>query len=382
MSVSSYIYFDDEKPESVKPYIDSVVELFDDGHELLIHHMSPRPWDEQIQIIRSGGYTGIILDLRLDIQGQWEGLNIGKKAQYRAEELAQKIRVDATEGNIQDVPIVLWSTTQNLNNSGFKRDSTPKDLFDFKVIKTSIPNKATHIRAKLISLSDGYSQISNYYEGDIINIGSCLGLKDSEVEFTDPRVLHYFNVDFKPPVHDVARYILEHIIRHPGFLISESLLAIRMGVDIEKSANWRGFSNLLFTPFQYQGVFGSGWKRFILNEIINWWQEKFYDNKNLKLLDSSERVRLLNEAYKGYGLVELEKTEDDESAKFWHECIATGLPVTQRSAFITHDPHRLPWQENRYISKSAIRQRLDKHKGISVDQLDSERLNKFKAEES
>jgi hypothetical protein len=377
-----YVYFDDEKPSSVKAYVDAVVKLHDDEFELSIHHMSPRPWDEQIQLIRAGGYSGIILDLRLDIQAQWEGIHKGKKAQYRAEELAQKIRVDATEGHISDIPIVLWSTTQNLNNSGFQRDSTPKDLFDLKVIKTTIPGNAFEVRYKLIALSNAYREIANCYEGNIIQITKCLRLRNDTVESLDPRIFNYFSVDFKPPIHDVARYILDQIIRKPGLLISEELLAIRLGINREESRGWGPFASNILRDVEYVGVFSLGWRRFLNEEFLNWWRKTFPEHTNLKGLRSDERVALLSEKFNDYELEPLNESADEHSLKYWYRCVVTGLPVTQQNAFITHNPHRLPWQENTYLSKEAIRQRLDRQEGVSVDQLDLDRLESFKKSES
>jgi hypothetical protein len=250
------------------------------------------------------------LDLRLDTQAQWEGDSIGKKAQYRAEELAQKIRVDATEGIIPDVPIVLWSTDQNLNNSGFSRDSTPKDLFDLKVVKTSISNKASEIRLKLIALAEGYRIIEQSYSESMIHLDKCLNLPVHIKEYIDPRIISYFSVDIKPPIHDVARYILDEIIRKPGILIDEYLLATRLGISIQESEKWAVFLDDILSFARYTGVFYKGWTNFFGDELYGWWRQNFRES-NLKTLKASERVELINERYVGYNLTPLSSSSDD-----------------------------------------------------------------------
>lgn len=376
-----YVYYDDEKPISVKAYIDAVTENFNDEYHLVINHLSPRPWDTQIKLIREGHYSGIILDLRLDTQAQWEGDSIGKKAQYRAEELAQKIRVDATEGIIPDVPIVLWSTDQNLNNSGFSRDSTPKDLFDLKVVKTSISNKASEIRLKLIALAEGYRIIEQSYSESMIRLDKCLNLPVHVEEYIDPRIISYFSVDIKPPIHDVARYILDEIIRKPGILIDEHLLATRLGISIQESEKWAVFLDDILSFARYTGVFYKGWTNFFGDELYGWWRQNFQES-NLKTLKASERVELINNRYAGYNLTPLSSSSDDPEGKYWYNCMITGKPISQKSSFLVSDPHKLPWQESLYLSKEAIRKRLDRTNGISIDQLDAQRLIEFKKSES
>lgn len=377
-----YLYFDDEPPESVSAYTDAITSIASDI-ELNIEHRSPKPWDEQVKFIREQEYSGLILDLRLDNNVIWENNDMGIKAQYRAEELAQKIRVEASEGILKDVPVVLWSTNQNLNNSGFNRDSTPKDLFDLKIIKTEIVANSLSIRKKLEALAKGYEFIEAcYYENEVL-IAKCLGLNgEHEIESIDPRVFSYFDTDFKPPIHDVARYILNELIRKPGPFIDEKLLATRFGINIEDSAGWEEFLSDAFSCFKYSGVFSGGWNIYNFARILVWWQDMFPQDKNLRSISSTRRIDLIREELGNYDLQPILPNDDADKGLFWYNCIATGQPVSQKNSFIVNTPHKLPWQENTYISFEAVRQRIDRTQGISIDELDKSRLEAFKERES
>ncbi len=374
-----YLYFDDEPPAAVKSYVDAITTVDTDG-DLVIDHLSPRPWDEMVLLLREEQYDGVILDLRLDEMVMWDR-DRKIKAQYRAQEIAQKIRVEASDSILADIPIVLWSTDQNLNNSGFSRDSTPKDLFDFKVVKTKIVDNARSIKMKLVALSNGYCRIGKCYNGSLINIACCLSIEDDEITM-DPRVFSYFDSNFKPTVHDVARYILDHIIRIPGPFITSDLLATRLGVKISNSENWTKFAEKVLIDLKYKGVFSEGWDIYSMYLLQKWWTDVFAKHGSLRKLSSTQRVKIINDAYPEYGLKPIDPSESSPKGFYWYNCVATNKPVSQLDSFIVSNPHKLPWQENRYISFDAILKREDRTQGIRIDELDHAKFEKFKKDNS
>ena len=383
MAKFKFIYIDDEPPEVVASFVKAIEGNSGLRDQIDIDHQSPLVWNEQIKHIQSSKFDGLILDLRLDVKKMWGTEKKETTAHFRAEELAQKIRVLATEGKVQDTPIVLWSTDSKLNNSGFRRDSTPKDLFDFKIIKNNISkgeNSQDYFN-KLIALAKGYITIRKNMPDRKVNIAKILSFPHEDY-ILDPRINLHFDGIVDIPVHDVARFILEDIIGKPGILVTDNLLAIRLGVDPSKSTEWSKFKNEILRHYKYNGVFSEGWIRYYWDDVNDWWKHNFGRSNNLKLLSASKRVEMLKEKFPDYSLWPLTPNKDNTQGKFWYECIVTKKAIEHEGGLIVSSSHRTGWSENEYISFNALRRRLDKKLRIVIDPLESFRLEKFKAKEN
>ena len=238
---TKYIYLDDERPAAVRPFLR---ELRSYRRDLEIKHCPPLPYRDQLPWLAQETFDGLILDLRLDQFANWQEGSEGDKAEYRATTLAQEIRTRATEDHkVFQTPIILWSTDERLRAS-YTRDDTSHDLFDLKCVKADISDdagKAEAIASQLTSLALGYREIvkvRSRKRGRGSQLHRFLGFEKLP-EFLDARILSYFEGRPTPlPAHEYARFILRDLLSAPGPLISEPVLAARLGIDKEASEDW------------------------------------------------------------------------------------------------------------------------------------------------
>lgn len=256
-----YLYIDDEDANAVEPYAD---EVMDHTAELRIEVATPQSFDAQLQDFNDRMPDGILLDLRLDRETD---------VSYRATALAQEFRTRATEKAsavtewFGDRPIVLWSTDEKLRNS-FTPDKTGHDLFDLRCVKDDIvndENKAALIGRQMKSLAISYHTLSQILvrNSTLPVLWHALGFSSlDETYFLDPRIEAVFERrDTVLPAHEYARFIVSHLLEHPGPLIDEKLLAARLGLDLEKSADFARLLSYLKPIAAYNGVFAEGWPR-------------------------------------------------------------------------------------------------------------------------
>lgn len=369
---SNYIYLDDEDSQEVGPIIGDVTDL---TKGLKIELLKPRPFAEQMEIFGQQEYDGILLDLRLD--------EYGDKVGYRATSLAQEIRTRAAEGAM-DVPIVLWSTDARLDSS-YNRDNTGHDLFDLKCVKGNISkdeNYALNIGRRMISLSGGYKQISKNQrdsqnrQGEALVRSLCL-LPDF-VSILDPRILMPFlnNKDFIP-AHELARFILCHLLEHPGPLIDIHWVAARLGISVPSSPDFVQVLDAMGATTLYSGVFNEGWQRWWATQIQEWWQNLEDCPGSLRAIPASARVKFLRKTLGIEGLVAAVPIKEQYSANFWTICQVTKLPLDPRDGFVLHSEFDHPWQERLYISAVAAFNGGVRRAGLQLDPLEIDRFRRL-----
>lgn len=229
----------------------------------------------------------LALDYRLD--------DAQDGVRYKAGPLAQQLRDHASELPNDDLPIVLLSH-ENIIQEQYGHDLTTHDLFDRVYAKEDLVT-ATHkqrIGKELLALIEGYKQIIDTLE-DGARLIKLLGLSDDGqgAALLNNQELRGWQ-ELKAP-HLLAKKILRNIINRNGLLLDRFSLLARLGIA-KNSPHVDEFITILEKAnTSYLGIFHSGWKR--------WWShriEVFGElacSNELGNLTAKERVEYWNRLF-------------------------------------------------------------------------------------
>lgn len=371
---TNYLYIDDEDPSSLDSYIRAVK-----GGTDLIEIVPERPssFDEQVSHLLESltRYDGLILDWQLD-DIPLEG---GKRIQFRAGALAQEIRTRETSGEVRGLPIVLWSTKPKLRRSYFG-DHTSHDLFDILYDKADVVDKADQVRYELIALANGYKRIRDVLkDSDAASFVQLLGLSEEDFNVLHPRFTEAFHRDHSRPAHEYARFLLKEIIHRPGVLISEEILAARLGIDKEASSDWGTLAEEVLASAKYKGPFHEAWPRWWSHLVEKkWWGAIAEDITALSLLNANERVAIVTEYTKLKNLVAAKPMVEGYGNFFQTVCEVTHEPLDPVDGVILDEKEPQPWQERRYISLNVALERRGEDEGIRPHPTEIERLKEIR----
>ncbi|HEV2881371.1 MAG TPA: hypothetical protein VGX24_08865 [Pyrinomonadaceae bacterium] len=375
---TKYIYLDDERPETVRSFIDAIKH----HEDLEIELHSPKPYRKQISMLTQDDFDGLILDLRLDLRVDWENED-GERADYRATTLAQEIRTRATEGNFRECPLVLWSTDQRLKLS-YNRDDTSHDLFDLKCVKSDFldDNIASRVAHRLVSLSSGYKQIIEIRSSSRrskFQFYKFLGFQE-EPSFIDPRILSRFEHQEGPiPAHEYARFIVNDLLDPPGALINEEILAARLGIDVQASSDFPKLKERFLKVARYIGPFSDGWPRWWSYLLEEWWRGLESSVPPLRTISASERVSILKKVTKLKKLISAKPMMNGYSDRFWTICQVTKKPLDPKDGFTLQVPDFKLWQDKPYVSLEAALDGSMEEARLVIDRIDRERFNRARA---
>lgn len=311
------------------------------GDKLTVEHFLPNTWEaliEHLTIIMADA-DGLLLDLRLEVFAFDEE---GHKAKYKGSTLAQELRTLVKEKKIKnDFPIVLISGDAIIEQS---LDKTSYDLFEAVIEKEKLGNEISYaeLRDKLCSFSKAYKDLNTM---DVKNIENVLHV---DPEFLDVRFRTIFEDIIGYPNHIITRFVLKQVLQRPSFLIDESTLAARLGVD-KNSDNWLKFSTEVLKDAVYDGLFSDYYKRWYMPIIEDWWESDVSDEVILRSLPAVKRVELLNSKF-NLDLAPLIKDDESKSSSFWTICMATQKPIDTVDGFLIADQdNSYPWQEKQYV---------------------------------
>lgn len=360
---TNYVCLDDEM-EKIEPIIELIEESCQSIHVTV---RNPIQFDEEVRLLSSNSMDGLLLDLRLDRSPDENG----NRVNYRALSLAQELRTRMTEGEIPSFPIVLWSVDENFKIS-YDRDETGHDLFDAQYYKGAINNGSRDVAGEMIALADGYKTIGKLKSRTINNIyGRLIDLID-EYDVLDPRIAAEIGHDRKFPAHIFAKSIFRDLILAPGPLVTEELLAARLGIDIEKSTDWSKLLAKFADEAKYTGVFGTAWNRWWMFKIQKKWSE-IHPAVPLQRLDAEERIAILQKTQKLKELVPAKPLEEGYSSKYWHVCKLHRAPISPTDA-VQLSADRREWQDPLYCSLSAVLERKHIAEGFSLHAFERDRI--------
>ncbi|UPQ78317.1 hypothetical protein M0M57_11875 [Flavobacterium azooxidireducens] len=353
-----YLYIDDNSEHNAKGIITG---LQKEG-ELSVDFDNPKgDWEKERERILSDefkNYNGLILDLNLE-----EMPNKDKEtSHYKGSSLAQEYRNLSKAGKLKEIPIVLLSATVNLEKYF---DRTNEDLFDLIVPREWLndPILFAPLRQKLISLSIGYELISKCKNED----NNLIELYKYSLELENNRFISEMRSVIGYPTHTVSNFIIKNLLEKSnipvsGILITEEILATRLGIDISKSIDWKNILENL-KKYKYRGVFSEGWERWWMSGIEHWWRTELELKNSLRATSARQKIDLLKDKLELTALVPIEKNEKAKSEAFWTKCVGSGVSIdTVDGLLVDGQDNYYPWQDKKYICYEEALKPKGKHK--------------------
>lgn len=334
----------------------------------------PTSWNTQISRIVEGigKIDGIILDWRLTEELDRIDLNSSANSvKYSAEALAQHLRFLATEKVLKkDIPIVLCSMNHGFK-SHYKRDSTGHDLFDEVYEKMEFTERHNIVIQELNSLAEGYKilQTGNPTWKSILEIPKGI---DHDVRLANSMATFLEN---KVP-HGLIKFLLNEVVKKPGVLIDEDILAARLGVDKNASRDWQILLDLVKPKIKYTGLLSGGWNRWWADGFIQWWKSDV-SPQHPQLLRAEQRVALLKKQTGFTELIPAEKLKFCASDEFWTVCVATKRPIDVADGLLILNDNFYAWQDEQYISLFALLDRAAPN-SYKLSPLEKERFDYLK----
>ncbi|MGB3537101.1 MAG: hypothetical protein WBA42_02990 [Mesorhizobium sp.] len=361
-----YLCLDDEAAK-VQP----IVQLLEQANaDLRIEVRAPIQFDEEIRQLGKAKFDGLLLDLRLDRTADRDG----KRVNYRALSLAQELRTRMTEGEIASFPLVLWSVDDNFKAS-YDKDETSHDLFDKQYYKASITEDKFSVSREMIDLSNGYKVINSFKSRTVKNIYERLIALPDAFDILDARIANDIADNRAFPAHVFARSVLRHLIFGSGPLIDEKLLAARLGVEIDQSADWDKLKAKFAEPGRYTGIFGVAWPRWWMFRIAAQWKA-IHPAAPLQRLTAEERVGILKKAFKLSRLSAARPMVEGYDQRFWYVCKFLRAPISSTDA-VQLSVDRREWQDGVYASLKAILDRLHKAEGYEIHAFERTRIDEL-----
>jgi hypothetical protein len=371
MSSVKYLCIDDQPEDFIQPLLNKLSSCKDG---LDFARMHPQEFESQFERIHelaaAGQCFGLLVDLRLDQDADLEN---GSKVYYRGPTLAQELRTRMAEGLLPSFPIVLWSMNDNIVHS-YAPDSSSHDLFDAVYAKDDGQHVlGESIALELFWLAAGYCELTQLFErGSAFTLEEVAGLVEGDRDYLDPRLISFLKGKV---VYEIAGKVLNTLIRSEGVLVSEGMLAARLGVDIERSADcWPSLLSKI-KDTSYSGVFHEAWPRWWMHRIDAWWADLVAFKASLRKYSASDRVALINEKF-DLNLVAALPIAENYSVRYSTICVATGRALDPVDGFKVFSPQQDSWQDSKYVSAYAVLERLKKSEWV-LDPLEVERFKQL-----
>jgi hypothetical protein len=353
------LYIDDEKTKQVNA--DSLKK----GNLLSIEPYAPVGLEKTRDLILNYDeeIDGLILDLKLDGNKEAE-----EHATYTAPSLAQAIRSSFTinETNLE-VPIFLLTSQENLEKY-YDYDLTSHDLFDYIFYKQKLSEKNNYIKV-IVGFINAYKAIveRKFELNQILQI---------DVQELNSDVFPSVFIEKQFTAYKLSRYIFKNCIVRSGILISEKILAARLGINISKSPGWDALLENLEDAY-YKGIFSDVWNRWWSHRLINWWRNVFPESKPLSSLEANKRVEMLINKFH-LELIPATPIDKATGERFWTICQVLDSALDIRDGILLDDMDAKPWHDRKYISLEAILERGHIQKGLKIHASEKERVLELK----
>ena len=361
-----YLYIDDNSRENAL----GIITGLQDNDLLKIDFENPMgTWEKERKRIISSDfvqYDGLILDLNLEEMPNEAQIH----SLYKGSSLAQEIRNLSKASEIKEIPIILLSATINLEKYF---DKTNEDLFDLIISRDKLSEVFISTRQKMVSLCEAYKLIEKCKSD--FNFSN---LFSHEMELEDIRFVGEIKSIIEYPIHTISNFFIRNLLERSGILISEEILATRLGIDIQKSSDWKMILSEL-EICQYKGAYSSGWSRWWMNSVDTWWDTNIDIERSLRSIKATDKVEILKSKYETINLVALKKTDKSKSENFWTNCVGSGVPIDSIDGLlIANQDNFFPWQDRCYISINEALKPLNREKWKKVSPSEEFRLEQLK----
>lgn len=339
----------DDSPEEAAAFAASLGK----GDALKIMHMGAQ---EAAAAISAGTFSpsGVLMDVDLSNE---------TGSQQSGPGMAQDIRVAQQKRAVSGFPIVRFSLRDKvIENIG--NDSSSDDIFDLKIEKEglSTPDARSAAQAKLIGVRELYDALS--VEG--AGLLQILGLNEDEwCRWGSTSFQSDFDIGDR--VHLKAGPLVR-LMTHPGLLIDEEMLAVRLGVDKISSKGWETLVGQL-APYAYRGVADGCFTRWWARGIEDWWQEEIGAERPLAGSTIAQRIELLSAMIAD--LVPLQMPRGSLGDRPWRYCLLS----KESQQFMPVDPARAVKVKPRSSMPSWL-DPLYAALGIALQNRDDPRLDK------
>lgn len=355
-----YLYIDDDKYGALEELIEELE--FHSGEQLKIDHKQTRPMKVVAQIFKDGNYDGLLIDQKLDAVNE-EGVSAG----YWGTSLAQDLKTEMTQGNIPHAPMVLLSN-EAVYVQYFDKDENAHNLFDYTLGKTAISTSDSFARQSsfiLLGLAEAYHIALNEVMPNIgrednleVLLKPLLQWDEQAFKFCDKRFIEHVRSKIKD-VHSVISLILNSLVRSAGVLVTETMLATRLGVEIESSQDWDALKEIL-KDGKYRGVFSDIKERWWFSKIEDWWYDNNVHSNVLRSLTATERVAAISDFTGLINLVPISPKYKNgkQSEKFWVNCVVSDTPLDPADAILVSKPELMSWEQPLYLDPQMTHDRL------------------------
>lgn len=368
-----YLCIDDQQDSTIDPLL---ARLESDGL-IEFERWTPKNLEDQLPAIEGfiraqKGAFGLLLDLRLDVDADENG----NRVSYRGPTLAQELRTRMAEKQIPSFPIALWSVNTKFQKSYFG-DESSHDLFDGVFGKDrEVADCPDAVAKKLSALAVGYESLRGLNKESLI---STLGLTSETSSPLYSQFLdEYSQIFTENATHEIAHFLLNELLKVEGLLVSEEMIAARLGVSISDSiGEWEKVKDN-FGAAKYEGPFYQAWPRWWWFRVEDWWANLPHENCELGSLTSAERVSLLNEIFNAK-LVESKPILPEYSSQFSTLCVGTSAPLDPVDGLRVVRRSSRNWQDTLYVSIHAALERVGRD-NWRLDPLERDRLAWIKEE--
>ncbi|OUS67680.1 hypothetical protein B5G52_21550 [Pseudoalteromonas sp. A601] len=322
------LYIEDGNPEST-------ISDLKKCKELTVEYHDPLDFEGSIAAATATSVDLLLLDFRLSDK---------KGVIYDAPTLAQTLRTQHSKTH-RDIPIVLISSEDKI--SGFYKDYTSQDLFDFAISKKALSEQHDKYTGRMKSLISAYSMLATS-KSECSAIFSMLKIPPIIEEKFDVRVKDILESNkIRNNIFMASDFLLNRIVKPSGLLIGEDILAARLGVSLS-SEDWPDLLAML-GDYKYSGVFADTYKRWWFSGVDMWWKSVSPDHPSLKRLRATQRVEILKSVLGIVNINAAEKSLYSQSDYFWTICNQSLRPLDPIDGFeknVTKDP----WIDKTYFS--------------------------------
>ncbi|MCE6979539.1 hypothetical protein EI534_19605 [Pseudomonas frederiksbergensis] len=305
MSYENIWFFVDDAPDEAEAFACQIRQF----GAIEIEVMSP---SKARDVILSGQRTpaGVLMDVDLSASAGEVGTGPG---------IAQDIRVKQRSKKIFEFPVVRFASFPRVldNLSG---DPSSDDLFDLKIQKEEVAQNVGGIGSRLSGVRSIYDALVNCSERNDCNIEEILKCPaDNLVAWGHDGFNSRLMSAFQIAPHVSAGVIIRSFLTPTGLLIDEHVLSIRLGVDVDQSAEaWHELVKRL--PFSYAGVGSDNFLRWWARGLEDWWYDLVSSRSALVSLTVAERVQFLQTVLGIEGLVPLQMPVGSPGSRPWRLC--------------------------------------------------------------